>query len=202
MKINLKWVAGLLLIIALVFGVIFCGFSDEERNSEEINIEKTENTIALNNKKFIENVKKLRDKKDITTLQELTDFEWDEVYQFLPYAYPGDIVGDMKGVDFGTSLEGTEEVNILFLDESEPVCYIFGAPENLGIDINIWDHSDSRNYVMYKNSNINTLAVDDRKENCICLHVANEKNREIYRDLFQDTDENDLIESYPSEATE
>lgn len=152
-------------------------------------------TIAQNNKTFTENIQKLRNQKNITTLQELTDFDWDEVYQFLPYTNPQDIVGKMYGVDFAVSREGPEEENILFVKDGKPVCYIFGVDYDTKININIWDFSDNRNYVMYKNNDINTLIIDANNKNYISLYLPCDKNKEIYSELFKDINENDLIYS-------
>ena len=185
----------------LTFLLIVCFFNASCVRSykNDVSTQEINSAISLNNKSFIENVKNLRNKKNMTTLQELTDFEWDEVYQFLPYTYPGDIVGNLKGVEFKTSLEGSEEENILFVKDNNPVCYIYGTKEDLNIDINIWDYADSRGYVKYKNSNINTLIVDDSMQNCIKLFVPNKENEAIYSELFQNIDKNNIIYSYPEE---
>ena len=175
-----KRISFVLLVIFVLFVVFF--FSYNILRYKEI--KDISNTIYKNNESFIENIQKLRYKSNITTLQEFTDFEWDEVYQFLPYTYPEDIVGKMKGVYFHTSQEGSDEENLLFLKDGNPVCYIFGEPSIVKVKVNIWDFSDGKNYVMYQNKDINSLVVDKNKQEYVSLYLQNENYRKLYPELF------------------
>ena len=181
-----------ILIIMVVAAVCLVGSVTKKIIDQKKEAKKIENIISINNESLINNIKELKNKERTTTLQEITEFEWDEVYQFLPYADPEAIVGKKNGVEFWMSLEGTEEENILFLKNGVPVCYIFGSDDELGVDFRLNNFSENKNYFMYKKENLHTLLVDSENPYYVGLYVLCDEYKEIFPNLFANINEDEL----------
>lgn len=76
-------------------------------------------------------------------LNDLIDFEYDTVYTFKP----GTTVEDMEAL-IGFEYSGLKEsantgvMNILFVNEDEPVCYLYGYSDSKGFYINISENNE------------------------------------------------------------
>jgi hypothetical protein len=91
-------------------------------------IKHQEQILEQNLESFKSNVLNLKD-GDVVTLQELTDFDWDEVYDFedgffIRQRYE-EYVGKQPAVNFYTDAT-IGASNILFLKDGKAVCYIYG----------------------------------------------------------------------------
>lgn len=181
----------LLFISAFVCAVLFGAnyFVSYEREAEQI-----EKNIEKNNKSFSENILNLRENTEMTTLQELTDFEWDRIYQFFPYADPEKIVGNLKGVDLGMSLEGSSgDNNILFMKNDIPVCYIRGSRDEWGFNINLNDFSDKGNCVLYNYDDIHTLMIDSSSGYYLSLYMPCNETEVLYSELLDEDVKSEII---------
>ncbi len=153
-------------------------------------------SIERNNKSLSEKIINLSSEEAaLTTLQELTDFEWDRVYQFFPYADHEKIVGNLKGVDLGMSLEGSGDNNILFMNNDIPVCYIRRSSDKWGFKINLNDFSDKGNCVMYNYDDIHTLMIDGSSEYYVLLYMPCDKTEVLYSEGFDEEVKSEIIYS-------
>jgi hypothetical protein len=68
---------------------------------------------------------------ETVSLLDVTPFEWDVVYSFEPYT-PVERVYETVGYKWDSIIEADNEVTnqIVFLNDGEVVCYIFGMPSN------------------------------------------------------------------------
>ncbi|MCD7777573.1 MAG: hypothetical protein LUH47_03620, partial [Clostridiales bacterium] len=153
------------------------------------------NNIEKNNKSLTENILNLKENTGMTTLQELTDFEWDRVYQFFSYADPEKIVGNLKGVDLGMSLEGSEDNNILFMKNDKPVCYIRGSKDEWGFKINLNDFSDKGNCIMYNYDDIHTLMIEGSSGYYVSLYMPCDETEIFYSEGLDEDVKSEIIYS-------
>jgi hypothetical protein len=118
-----------ILLVLLVMAILACGLLVVD--SYVIGNEDNTNEKAL--KESI--INKCTEYKTIG-LNELTPFEWDQVYSFPPYM-DKDSMSKMSGIPEGdlseTYNEGT--MNIVFLKEKEVVCKIVGYPKEFYLSI-------------------------------------------------------------------
>ncbi|MBR1738268.1 MAG: hypothetical protein IJ736_14880 [Firmicutes bacterium] len=127
-----------------------------------------------NKQSLITNIKSVDStrKFEFITLQELTDFEWDTVYQFGPFtsSFERDkIVGKHLDIKYSYKNE-TDGDGVLFTLNDKAVCYL-GAEDN---DVNISLFSSgtyAENYVSYKYEDLKTLYVAGDS----CIRIPTDK---------------------------
>ena len=89
------------------------------------NIRYERQIIEKNNYSLLQNIQKLTETKPKSvTLQELTDFEWDYVYNFAPYTnqkYIEDMIGMKSCIPLYFRGDG-DETSILFMNKGKIVC--------------------------------------------------------------------------------
>lgn len=78
-----------------------------------------------------DNVLSLDQKVESVNLKDLTPFEWDTVYSFDPYT-SNEQVYETVGYKWDRISEALSEGmnQIVFLNDGEVVCYVYGYPEN------------------------------------------------------------------------
>ena len=127
------------------------------------NIRQERRIIEKNNYSLLQNIQKLTEiKSTTTTLQELTDFEWDYVYNFAPYTnqkYIEDMIGMKSCIPLYFRGDG-DETSILFMNKGKIVCYLGGKKDNLKCMISLNGSYTNYNAIRYANQNINTLYVE------------------------------------------
>ncbi len=97
----------------------------------------------VNEKLLNEEVLAIGHSVETINLQDVTPFEWDEVYSFTPYAPKEDIyetVGYKWDAISETVNEGMNQ--IVFLKDGKVVCYLYGYPENNGYGISFESNND------------------------------------------------------------
>lgn len=87
-------------------------------------------------------------------LSKITQFEWDRMYSFAPYA-PKDEIYAIVGYEWDPDISETvsEGMNqIVFMKDDEVVCYVYGYPENNGFGFYIEQNDGLSEYatVLYK----------------------------------------------------
>lgn len=99
-------------------------------------ISNPKNNDLDNSKSLVKNIEALEQKSEnknvlIEDLAELTDFEWDYLYSFSPYASKEDIESAI-GFKSNKIREGLNEGmnQIVFIKDKEIVCYIYGYPDD------------------------------------------------------------------------
>lgn len=101
----------------------------------------------------------------IDDLYKWTLFDWDVVYTFRPYVSK-DRVYEVVGYKWDNISETvSENMNqIVFLKDSEVVCYIFGYPDNTGISFNFGEYE--YDYIKYTSSDLISFnsTFDDEKQ--------------------------------------
>ena len=127
------------------------------------NIRYERQIIEKNNYSLLQNIQKLTETKPkAITLQELTDFEWDYVYNFAPYTnqkYIEDMIGMKSCIPLYFRGDG-DETSILFMNKGKIVCYLGGKKDNLKCMISLNGSYTNYNAIRYANQNINTLYVE------------------------------------------
>ena len=127
------------------------------------NIRYERQIIEKNNYSLLQNIQKLTETKPKSvTLQELTDFEWDYVYNFAPYTnqkYIEDMIGMKSCIPLYFRGDG-DETSILFMNKGKIVCYLGGKKDNLKCMISLNGSYTNYNAIRYANQNINTLYVE------------------------------------------
>lgn len=127
------------------------------------NIRYERQIIEKNNYSLLQNIQKLTETKPKSvTLQELTDFEWDYVYDFKGYTdqdYIEKVIG-IKSV-YPLYFKGdSDETSILFMNKGKIVCYLGG--HIYGLKCRIWlNLGPNSNYrgARFKYKDIHTIAV-------------------------------------------
>ena len=123
------------------------------------NIRYERQIIEKNNYSLLQNIQKLTETKPKSiTLQELTDFEWDYVYNFAPYTnqkYIEDMIGMKSCIPLYFRGDG-DETSILFMNKGKIVCYLGGKKDNLKCMISLNGSYTNYNAIRYANQNINT----------------------------------------------
>lgn len=127
------------------------------------NIRHERQIIEKNNYSLLQNIQKLTETKPkAITLQELTDFEWDYVYDFKGYTdsdYIEKVIG-MKSV-YPLYFKGdSDETSVLFMNKGKIVCYLGGHIYDLKcrIWLNLGPNSNYRG-ARFKYQDIHTIAV-------------------------------------------
>lgn len=127
------------------------------------NIRYERQIIEKNNYSLLQNIQKLTETKPKSvTLQEITDFEWDYVYNFAPYTnqkYIEDMIGMKSCIPLYFRGDG-DETSILFMNKGKIVCYLGGKKDNLKCMISLNGSYTNYNAIRYANQNINTLYVE------------------------------------------
>lgn len=88
-------------------------------------------------------INELTEEVDGILLKELTSFEWDTMYSFNPYT-PKETIYDVVGYKWDRIIETVNEGmnQVVFLDDGEVVCYIYGYSKNLGYYFDIQKNDD------------------------------------------------------------
>ena len=127
------------------------------------NIRQERRIIEKNKYSLLQNIQKLTETKpESITLQELTDFEWDYVYNFAPYTnqkYIEDMIGMKSCIPLYFRRDG-DETSLLFMNKGKIVCYLGGKKDNLKCMISLNGSYTNYNAIRYANQNINTLYVE------------------------------------------
>ena len=154
MKRNLVVFLVFLLLVSLTIAYV----KDYLYNS---NRPANESIMEMNKSSLIKNIKAVKD-EELITLQELTDFKWDTVYQFGPFADDNvcdQIVGKHLGIQYSYNGENPQN-SILFTLNGKAVCYIGNEVEDINISLfsmgSYKEHS-----VSYKYSDLKSLYVSD-----------------------------------------
>ncbi|PAB57976.1 hypothetical protein [Anaeromicrobium sediminis] len=128
----------------LVMGILACGLLVVDSYV----IDKEENTNERALKESI--INKCTEYKTIG-LNELTPFEWDEVYSFPPYM-DKDSMSELSGIPKShlseTYSEGT--MNIIFLKDKKVVCKIIGYPKEFYLSIGDSKYEDNERLLISK----------------------------------------------------
>ena len=83
MKKYIKIITAVVICFIIAFSMLFLA---KKVYYKVKNIRQERRIIEKNNYSLLQNIQKLTEiKSTTTTLQELTDFEWDYVYNFAPY---------------------------------------------------------------------------------------------------------------------
>ncbi|MEG0296644.1 MAG: hypothetical protein RR620_07975 [Clostridium sp.] len=116
-------------IIVLIIAGVFIFSSNKVWNKNADELGKTINGLTEENNSI--------------SLKELTSFEWDTMYSFEPYTSKEtiyDVVGYKWDKISETVSEGMNQV--IFIDDGEVVCYIYGYSNNLGYYFDIPKNGD------------------------------------------------------------
>ena len=104
---------------------------------------------------------------DTIALNEITPFDWDIAYSFMPYTSKKEIE---SVIGFGSNeiIETVSEgmVQLIFVKENKVVCNIQGYSSNLGYSISIWKGAEQ--YCLVKIEDDISLSVD-RRDNIVFL---------------------------------
>lgn len=99
-------------------------------------ISNPKNNDLDNSESLVKNIEALKQKSEnknvlVDDLSDLTDFEWDYLYSFSPYASKEDIESAI-GFKSNKIREGLNEGmnQIVFIKDKEIVCYIYGYPDD------------------------------------------------------------------------
>jgi 2',3'-cyclic-nucleotide 2'-phosphodiesterase (5'-nucleotidase family) len=78
------------------------------------------------------------DKVKEASLSEITSFKWDKAFVFTPET-PREIIYNKVGYEWRdiTETEGTDMIQMVFIKDNKPVCYLYGNINDIGIDINL-----------------------------------------------------------------
>lgn len=160
MKKYIKIITAVVICFIIAFSMLFLA---KKVYYKVKNIRQERRIIEKNNYSLLQNIQKLTEiKSTTTTLQELTDFEWDYVYNFAPYTnqkYIEDMIGMKSCIPLYFRGDG-DETSILFMNKGKIVCYLGGKKDNLKCMISLNGSYTSYNAIRYANQNINTLYVE------------------------------------------
>ena len=160
MKKYIKIITAVVICFIIAFSMLFLA---KKVYYKVKNIRQERRIIEKNNYSLLQNIQKLTEiKSTTTTLQELTDFEWDYVYNFAPYTnqkYIEDMIGMKSCIPLYFRGDG-DETSILFMNKGKIVCYLGGKKDNLKCMISLNGSYTNYNAIRYANQNINTLYVE------------------------------------------
>lgn len=160
MKKYIKIITAVVICFIIAFSMIFLA---KKVYYKVKNIRQERQIIEKNNYSLLQNIQKLTETKpESITLQELTDFEWDYVYNFAPYTnqkYIEDMIGMKSCIPLYFRRDG-DETSILFMNKGKIVCYLGGKKDNLKCMISLNGSYTNYNAIRYANQNINTLYVE------------------------------------------
>ncbi len=160
MKKYIKIIIAIVICFIIAFSMLFLA---KKVYYKVKNIRHERQIIEKNNYSLLQNIQKLTEiKPKSITLQELTDFEWDYVYNFAPYTnqkYIEDMIGMKSCIPLYFRGDG-DETSILFMNKGKIVCYLGGKKDNLKCMISLNGSYTNYNAIRYANQNINTLYVE------------------------------------------
>ena len=160
MKKYIKIITAVVICFIIAFSMLFLA---KKVYYKVKNIRQERRIIEKNKYSLLQNIQKLTETKpESITLQELTDFEWDYVYNFAPYTnqkYIEDMIG-MKSCILLYFRRDGDETSLLFMNKGKIVCYLGGKKDNLKCMISLNGSYTNYNAIRYANQNINTLYVE------------------------------------------
>ena len=160
MKKYIKIITAVVICFIIAFSMLFLA---KKVYYKVKNIRQERRIIEKNKYSLLQNIQKLTETKPkAKTLQELTDFEWDYVYNFAPYTnqkYIEDMIGMKSCIPLYFRGDG-DETSILFMNKGKIVCYLGGKKDNLKCMISLNGSYTNYNAIRYANQNINTLYVE------------------------------------------
>ena len=160
MKKYIKIITSVVICFIIAFSMLFLA---KKVYYKVKNIRQERRIIEKNKYSLLQNIQKLTETKpESITLQELTDFEWDYVYNFAPYTnqkYIEDMIGMKSCIPLYFRGDG-DETSILFMNKGKIVCYLGGKKDNLKCMISLNGSYTNYNAIRYANQNINTLYVE------------------------------------------
>ena len=160
MKKYIKIITAVVICFIIAFSMLFLA---KKVYYKVKNIRQERRIIEKNKYSLLQNIQKLTETKPkAITLQELTDFEWDYVYNFAPYTnqkYIEDMIGMKSCIPLYFRGDG-DETSILFMNKGKIVCYLGGKKDNLKCMISLNGSYTNYNAIRYANQNINTLYVE------------------------------------------
>ena len=160
MKKYIKIISAVVICFIIAFSMLFLA---KKVYYKVKNIRQERRIIEKNKYSLLQNIQKLTETKpESITLQELTDFEWDYVYNFAPYTnqkYIEDMIG-MKSCILLYFRRDGDETSLLFMNKGKIVCYLGGKKDNLKCMISLNGSYTNYNAIRYANQNINTLYVE------------------------------------------
>ena len=161
MKKYIKIISAVVICFIIAFSMLFLA---KKVYYKVKNIRQERRIIEKNKYSLLQNIQKLTETKpESITLQELTDFEWDYVYDFVEYTDPDyieEVIG-MKSV-YPLYFKGDgDETSVLFMNKGKIVCYLGGPEERLKCRIWLnWGAKMKYRGARFKYQDIHTIAVE------------------------------------------